>query len=116
MSETFYKQQPQDLAGRTCAVGSTGFSTGFDADGDWQAVNIPDGEECKAIGISCRPDDTAVYTHFNDPTEFHISFNSDGTFFSAVVGISLSVAKSAGETVCYVRATDGYKFAIMGLK
>lgn len=107
---------PLDDNGKPYAVGTAGFSTGFDADGDWQAVTIPAGEECKSVRIGCRPDDTAVYTHVDDPTEFHISFNSDGTYFQWCIGIALSIGKAAGETVCYVRATAGYKFVVMGLK
>lgn len=93
-----------------------GFSTGFDADGDWQAVTIPTGKNCKSVRINCRPDDTAVYTHVDNPTEFHVSFNYDGTFFDWCTGVSFKISKTQSETVCYVRATAGYKFVVTGLQ
>lgn len=109
------KNVPLDANGRVAAGCTSGFSTGFDADGDWQAVTIPSGQECKGIIIQCRADDTEVYTHLDDPKEFHFSFNSDGTYFNYTHGLELSIAKDAGEIVGYVRAASGYKMVITGV-
>jgi hypothetical protein len=110
------KNMPLDDNGRAYAVGTAGFSTGFNANGNWQAVSIPAGEEAKRVRINLRADDTAIYTHIDGPLEFHFSFNSDGTFFDWCPGIEFSLGKDAAEVVCYVRGTNGYKFVITGIK
>ena len=95
---------------------TSGFSTGFNANGSWQAVTIPTGQDCHFLRINCRPDDTIIYTHNDNQIEFHFTFNSDGTYFDWCTGIVIGITKDSGETVCYVRATSGYKFVVTGLK
>jgi hypothetical protein len=104
---------PIDGVGKVMAAGSAGFSEGFDADGTWQAITV--GHECKGVTIACRADDTEVYDRTLSPIEFNFSFNQDGSFFDYATRLDLSVAKNAGEVLCYVRASNGYKFTVTGI-
>lgn len=104
---------PVDPKGNIAAAAGSGFSETFIADGDWQAVTLSN--ECKRVLIQCDAGDN-VYTHIDNPVEFHFCFNSDGTGRGFCSELELSIACDVGETICYVRATADLVFSINGLR
>jgi len=107
------KRVPVDPAGNIAAVGSSGFSESLTANGSWQEITLAN--ECKTLNIQCDAGDN-VYTHIDNPVEFHYCFNSDGTGRGYCSGLELSIACEIGETVCYVKTTADLVFSINGLK
>lgn len=90
------------------------FSTGFDADGTFQAVTIPSTEQCRNISINCFVDATTDYSDDIPSANFRITANSDGTYATWCQSFEVRLNRSGGQVLCYVKATAGYKFVVTG--
>ena len=104
---------PKDADGAPEAAATQVFSYSLTADGNWQAIVLPD--ECKRLSINCD-DGSAAYDHLANVQEFHFSQDNTGTGRKATNNIDISIRGRQGETIGYVRATAGLVFSIVGTK
>jgi len=93
-------------------VPTTGSSVELVMDGTFKPVILP--YDCSKVCIQGRPSAT-VYTNLDNRTEFHISFNEDGSGWQFVDSIILGIGKFKGEPVCYVAGAPGTIVSAMSL-
>ena len=87
------------------------------SDGTWQALELPSTiSDVRHVAIQVHNGTASEYTHIDNEIEFQISSESDGTGWFYASNIVLSIGKTAGATICYIKAATGQKIAVLGLR
>ena len=110
------KNVPLDNNTEIVAAGTEFFIDNIAGDGaTWNPIILPD--EIKRVAVSCRTGNTNVYTHFDDPAEFHFSQKLvPGVDWVHVQALEMSIFQDSADVLGYVRSAAGTYVSVVGLK
>lgn len=109
-----FKNLPRDEGGQAISSSLTRKTIELLGDDDWQDIEVPEGEECKAVYFTAWTGDTSTYYHLTPPLEFFYRPGPSDPPFPMTNGPA-PFAGQAGDVMGQVKMPNGQKLTILFL-